>query len=78
MERSIIKSISFQFGEKDIMGDRVKGLPTVQIDDISGIKIVLHTLLCGNRRNPPKCFVKLVDKHGMQDHGFREVLSDSL
>ena len=40
MEQSIIKSISFQFGEKDVMWDLVKGLTEVEIDDISGSSLV--------------------------------------
>ena len=39
LSNSPVKSISFQFGEKDIRGDSVKGLTEVQIGDISGYSI---------------------------------------
>ena len=35
-----IKSIFFQFGEKDVVGHLVRGLTEVQIDDISGSSLV--------------------------------------
>jgi len=35
-----IISVSFQYGEKDVVGYCVKGLTEVEIDDISGSSLV--------------------------------------
>jgi len=40
VNNSPIKSICFQFGEKDVVGYHIKGLTEVQIDDISGFSFV--------------------------------------
>lgn len=42
---------------------------------VISIKLVLHTLLCGNRRNTLKGFENLVDTHGTWD---QETLGDVL
>jgi len=47
-----IKSTSLQFGDKDVMGDNVKGLAQVQLNDIGRLPLIhqsRHSIIEGHK-----------------------------